>query len=287
LDTDALLRNRCGLTLLQGYRVVALATYIPGPVAAARLQSLGATVTKIEPLRGDPLEDAAPAWYAQLTNGVDVRRLDLRDGASRETLAQLLGEADIMLTAMRARSLAALGLDPASLQARYPRLVHVAIAGEEPPHDDRAGHDLTYQARAGTITPPAIPRVLVGDMAAAERAVSSALAALLHRERTGEALRTTVGITQAAQEFALAYEHGLTREGGELGGALPTYRLYRAADGWVALAALEPHFAQRVQELFGLDTLDSAQLEALFLTRSAQAWEHLAEQHDVPLAAVR
>lgn len=267
--------------MLNGYRVVALATYIPGPVAAARLRDLGAAVVKVEPLRGDPLEDAAPQWYAELTRGVDVRRLDLRDAQAREELASLLGSADIVLTAMRARSLAPLAL------AQYPRLIHVAIAGEEPPHDDRAGHDLTYQARAGTLDAPAMPRVLVGDMAAAERAVSAALAALLHRERTGQARSATVGITQAAFDFGLAYKHGLTKPAGELGGALPSYRIYRAADGWVALAALEPHFAQRVKTLLGVSELEAPALERAFSTRTAQAWEELAEQHDVPLAAVR
>lgn len=267
--------------MLESYRVVALATYIPGPVAAARLRDLGAAVVKIEPLRGDPLESAAPQWYEELTRGVDVRRMDLRDAQSREALAGLLSSADVVLTAMRARSLAPLALE------RYPRLIHVAIAGEEPPHDDRAGHDLTYQARAGTLDPPAMPRVLVGDMAAAERAVSTALAALLHRERTGEARGATVGITQAAEVFALAYRHGLTAPHGELGGALPSYRIYRAADGWVALAALEPHFAERVKALLGVAALDAPELERAFSARSAQAWEQLAEQHDVPLAAVR
>jgi alpha-methylacyl-CoA racemase len=273
--------------VLAGYRVVALATYIPGPVAAARLRDLGAAVTKVEPLRGDALEVAAPAWYARLTAGIDVRRLDLRDARAHDELHLLLAQADILVTAMRARSLASLGLDGAAVCARFPRLIHVAIAGEVPPYDDRAGHDLTYQARAGTIDAPRMPRLLVGDMAAAERVVAVALAALLKRERTGEASSATVGITQAAQEFALAYEHGLTRETGELGGALPLYGIYRAADGWIALAALEPHFAARVQSMLGVSALDAASLEAAFRSRSAQAWEELAEEHDIPLAAVR
>jgi alpha-methylacyl-CoA racemase len=272
---------------LDGVRVVALATYIPGPVAAARLHALGASVAKIEPLRGDPLALAAPAWYAELTRGIEVRARDLRDAAAREELHALLARADVLVTAMRARSLASLELDEATLRARYPRLIHCALAGEAPPHDDRAGHDLTYQARAGTLAPPSMPRALIGDMAAAERMVSAVLAALLLRERTGRTTFTTVGITQAAEPFADAYRHGLTAPTGELGGALPGYRLYRAADGWVALAALEPHFAERICALLEIDRLDEAALEARFVTRGAQAWEHLAEQHDVPLAAVR
>jgi crotonobetainyl-CoA:carnitine CoA-transferase CaiB-like acyl-CoA transferase len=273
--------------MLDGYSIVALATYIPGPVAAARLRDLGASVVKIEPLHGDPLEAAAPHWYAQLTARVDVRKRDMRDTDARAELHALLAGADLVLTAMRARSLAKLGIDETSLRSQYPKLSHLALVGEAPPNDDRAGHDLTYQARAGTIVPPAIPRALIGDMAAAERLVSSAIGALLHRERTGKATFATVGITECALEFAAAYRHGLTAPGGDLGGGLPGYQLYRASDGWIALAALESHFAQRLCALLSLENLDEASLRSAFSSRSAQAWETLAEQHDVPLAAVR
>jgi len=275
------------LNVLQGYSILALATYIPGPVAAARLCRLGASVTKIEPLRGDPLEHAAPAWYGQLTAGMDVRRADLRQMAASGEIEALLAGADVLLTAMRARSLAALGIEQTRLRARFPALSHVALVGDAPPLDDRPGHELTYQARAGTIAPPAMPRALVADMAAAERVVSTVIGALLQRERRDEPTYATVGITESAAEFALAYEHGLTRPSGELGGALPEYRIYRAADGWVALAALEPHFAQRTRDVLGLASLDAAALESAFLERTAQAWEAFAEQHDLPLAAVR
>ena len=135
-------------SVLDGISVVALATNIPGPLAASRLHALGARVVKIEPLRGDPLRVAAPEWYARLCEGLHVERMDLRDSDARKTLDALLADADVLITAMRSRSLATLELDWQSLHARYPRLCHVAISGELPPNDDRAGHDLTYQARA-------------------------------------------------------------------------------------------------------------------------------------------
>ena len=275
------------MQVLQGYRIAALVTNLPGPVAAARLCGLGASVTKIEPPHGDLLENAAPGWYAQLTTGMDVRRGDLRELTANGGIDALLGDTDVLLTAIRVRALAANGMDESRLRERFPRLSHVALVGEAPPDGDRPGHDLTYQARAGIIVPPAMPRALVADMAAAERAVSTVLAALLHRERTGETTFATVGITEATLEFALAYEYGLTRENGALSGAWPAYHIYRAADGWVALAALEPHFAERTREALGLHSFDIQALEAVFATRTAQAWEQFAEQHDLPLAAVR
>ena len=64
-------------------------------------------------------------------------------------------------------ALARLGLEWGSLHARFPRLCYVAIVGYLPPHENVPGHDLTYQAAYGMLTPPHLPRVLVADMAGA------------------------------------------------------------------------------------------------------------------------
>ena len=216
---------------------------------------MGARVTKIEPLRGDPLAAGAPSWYAEIVAGMEVVQFDLRAPEAKALVDERLRDADLLLTAMRARSLANAQLDWSSLHARYPRLCCVTLTGESPPHDDRAGHDLTYQARAGTIAPPAMPRVLVGDMAAAERVVSTSLALLLQRERSGKAEQARVAITDAAMDFAKPYAAGLTQPDGELGGGLPVYNIYPTREGWIAVAALEPHFVERLQAMLGVEDL--------------------------------
>ncbi len=272
---------------LDGMHVVALVANVPGPLAAARLRALGARVTKIEPLRGDALETASPPWYRAISAGLEIVRVDLREHGGAATLDALLGDADLLLSSVRASTLERLGLAWEHLHARYPRLAHVAIVGDPPPHDDRAGHDLTYQAQAGLISPPAMPRTLVGDMAAAERAVEAALGALLLRERFDRAVRADVSIVDAARTFAEPYRYGLTRADGWLGGAEPTYAIYPAEDGWIALAALEPHFVERLRTLTGVATLTHEALRDAFVRRSMAEWERLADEHDVPLAAIR
>jgi alpha-methylacyl-CoA racemase len=272
---------------LEGISVVALTTNIPGPVAAARLRALGARVTKIEPTRGDPLEMAASTWYAQLSTGIQTVRLNFAEHGAHAALESHLMNADLLLTAMRARSLERIGLQWEKVHARFPRLSMISLTGEAPPHDDRAGHDLTYQARAGTIAAPAMPRALVGDMAAAERIVSVALAALLKRARTEKGSFANVSIVDCARDFAAPYAHGLTREGGSLGGGLPVYDIYPAEDGWVAVAALEPHFVERLQALLGVGEITREALRDALVRRSAREWERLGEEHDVPIAAIR
>ena len=272
---------------LEGTNVVALATNVPGPLAAARLSGLGARVIKIEPLHGDPLSSAAPAWYAQLHRDMEIVRVDLREERDREVVRRRVAEADLLLTAMRASALQRAGLAWTQLHARDPRLVHVAVVGEAAPHADRAGHDLTYQARAGLIAPPAMPRTLLADLAAAERTVSAALAALLARNSDGRGRYVEVGIVDAAAAMAAPLRYGLTSPEGVLGGALAAYALYPAGDGWVAVAALEAHFSERLRTLLEVDTLNAESIAAALARRSAQEWEALALASDVPLAAIR
>lgn len=271
---------------LEGLRVVAATTNVPGPIAAARLAELGGSVWKVEPLRGDPLEEAAPQWYARLHERVDVTRLNLSEPRDRDMLQERIAAADVLLTAMRTRALERAGLASETLSRRYPALVQVAIVGESAPHRDRAGHDLTYQARAGLLAPPAMPRTLIGDLAAAERAVSATLAALIARSRTGRGRYSEIGIVEAAEDFAAPLRHGLTTPEGALGGGLATYRLYRASDGWVAVAALEPHFIEGLREILEIEAVDADSIAASIARRPAQEWARLAQARDVPLTAI-
>ncbi len=277
--TDAL------ATALDGVCVVALATNIPGPLAAARLRSMGASVTKIEPSAGDPLESASPRWYAAICAGLDVVRINPRNPKERDGLHERVRQADVLLTTMRGSALSRLGLRWDALHLAAPRIIHVAITGEGAPYEDRAGHDLTYQARAGLLSPPAMPRTLVADLAAAERVVSAVLAALVLRTRTGCGVRTDVAIVDAAMEFNAPLRYGLTGENEVLGGGLPAYNLYRASDGWIAVAALEAHFMDRLRTELQLETLDRPSLRAAFARRTVAQWEELAAAADLPLSA--
>ncbi len=270
---------------LDGIHAVTLAVNLPGPLACARLRGLGARVTKVEPPAGDPLAAYTPAWYAVLASGHDVVTLDLKAEDGRAALEARLAGADLLVTATRPAALERLGLGWAELHARHPRLCHVAITGYPAPHDGRAGHDLTYAAAAGLLAPPALPRTLMADLAAAERAVSTALALLLARAAGGSGRHATVAIADLAEELTAPLRYGLTAPGDLLGGGSPAYGIYRTKDGWIALAALEPQFARRLAaELYV--PLDRASLEDAFARRTAAEWEAWAHERDLPIAAV-
>jgi crotonobetainyl-CoA:carnitine CoA-transferase CaiB-like acyl-CoA transferase len=272
---------------LKGMHVLTLATNLPGPVAAAELHRLGAAVVKVAPPAGDALARASQRWYELLHRGQTVLTLDLKADESRRQLEDWLGRSDLLLTATRPAALRRLGLDWAALHARHPRLCQVALVGDLPPHDDRPGHDLTYQARAGLLEPPRLPRTCLADLGGARRAVCAALALLLARERGQGAQYAAVSLAEAADDFAEPWRHGLCTPGGVLGGACPGYNLYPAREGWIALAALEPHFWDKLTHELGLAAPDRGQLEQAFLTRTAEEWEAWAAARDLPLVRVR
>jgi len=273
--------------LLDGIRVVTTALNLPGPAACARLRDLGAEVAKVEPPAGDPMERFHPDWYRRLHEGMRIGRLDLKSEAGRHAMEKLLDEADLLVTAQRASGLERMGLAPDRLAERHPRLCHVAITGHASPADELPGHDLTYLAAHGLVTPPAMPPTLFADMAGAERAVSTALALLLARERTGKGRHATSAIADAAAFLAQPLQEGLTRPGALLGGGNPAYNLYAAREGWIAVAALEPHFEKKLGDKFALGSLTVDALRALFASHDAQYWEHWGRRNDVPIVEVR
>jgi crotonobetainyl-CoA:carnitine CoA-transferase CaiB-like acyl-CoA transferase len=273
--------------LLSGVKVISLSINTPGPVAASRLAEMGASVTKVEPPAGDPLKTFAPEWYKSLASRQRTVTLDLKNPDERQELETLLSGADLLLASSRPSALGRLQLDWKALHARHPQLCFVGIVGYPEPLEERSGHDLTYLSSAGLVNPPELPPSLFVDLAGAERCVSLALALLLRRERTGEAGCATVSLYQCAAELAAPIRAGLTSPDGILRGSHPLYGLYEAVDGWIAIAALEPHFAERLLAALGLQQPDREKLAQAFRQRNAEEWEQWAIEHDLPMAAVR
>lgn len=273
--------------LLRGIKIVSLSINTPGPVAASRLAQMGASVTKVEPPTGDPLKLFAREWYDSLTQGQKIVTLDLKAPADRGQLDVLLSEADLLLASYRPSALRRLQLDWDSVHARFPKLCFAGIIGYPPPMEEKSGHDLTYLAETGLVTPPEIPSTLFVDLAGAERCVSQALALLLHFSRTGEAGCAFVSLYECAEALTPPVKAGLSKRGGVLGGGSPFYGVYQAGDGWIALAALEPHFAQRLLTELKLAQADHSSFARAFRERSAADWEKWAAERDLPIVAVR
>ena len=286
---------------LQGIRILSLALNLPGPAALWRCAGMGADCRKLEPLApgagrsADPMGLYCPDAYAQMHDKVQTLQADLKTAEGQASLHAQLAQTDVLLTSFRPSALSKLGLGWEALQQRYPGLSLVRVVGSAGELADVPGHDLTYQAEAGLVHSTALPPSLFADMAGALMASEAVLQAVLVSSRSGRGILREVGLAQAAQWLALPWHWGLTQPTGDVGGAHAGYRIYPCADGIVAVAALEPHFAQRLCEAADLPFGHPADMRkpeihqgvARFLAaRSCTQLMQLAQGRDIPLHAL-
>jgi alpha-methylacyl-CoA racemase len=277
-------------TLLAGVRVLSLALNLPGPAALMRCRAMGATCVKLEPPLGDPMAKYNRAAYAALHDGVTVQTVDLKSKQGQEHMQTSLRAADVLLTSFRPSALEKLGLDWATVHARYPALSQVKIVGAPGSRAEQAGHDLTYLAESGLIVGTELPPTLYADMGGALLASEAVLKAVLHR-RSGatEGVLHEVALNAAANWLALPHTWGLTQADGTVGGSHAGYRVYECSDGRVAVAALEPHFAARLCEAAGLLSRDMlsasvhAGIASWIASRTRTELEAIATEMDIPL----
>lgn len=281
---------------LEGIRVLSLALNLPGPAALMRCRQMGAQCTKMEPpprpgaSSSDPMGLYCAAAYATLHDGVQVLHADLKTPEGQATLQAELARCDVLITSFRPSALAKLGLAWPTLHVTYPQLSLVRIVGARGSAAEAPGHDLTYLAQAGLVTDVSMPATLFADMGGALMASEAVLQAQLARAHTGLGSCIEVALADAADWLGLPRTWGLTGPHGDVGGAHAGYRVYPCADGRVALAALEPHFAARVYALLGLpaDTdprapaTQTAVARYLRLQTRAQL-DAIARAHDIPL----
>jgi alpha-methylacyl-CoA racemase len=267
---------------LDGIRVVTIALNAPGPVAAAKLRTAGATVIKVEPPTGDPLESYVPGWYRELHEGITVERIDLKSGEGAARMRLLLADADLFLASQRPNALARLGLDADTLLNPHSRVNHLRwlnIVGElNAP--EIPGHDLTYLAKAGLLGGE-VPKTVFADILAAEHAYATAL--LLLRQPKGS--RAQIGLFDSLAPLVAPLKHGLTGPGTLLGGKLPAYGIYETRDGRIAVAALETHFRSRLYA--ELQRSIDSPLDDAFASRTADEWEQWAQARDLPIVRLR
>jgi alpha-methylacyl-CoA racemase len=269
---------------LRGVKVVSLALNLPGPMVAHELKNLGATIVKIEPLQGDQVIRFSRPIYKHLNRGQKILKLDLKSTGALEKLFSLLRDADILLTSSRPSSLKKLGLTKVNLKKINPRLSHVAITGYPGKLENRPGHDLTYQAAKGFVEPPQMPFTFWSDLAGAQQALLTIFKCLYLREKSKTGTYASVSLSQSLDFFALPVKYGATDPSGFLGGRSPRYRLYKAKSGWVAVAAIEEHFWQKLILKIGASYGEN--LEKYFLKKTDRVWEKWAIANDLPVVRV-
>lgn len=167
------------------------------------------------------------------------------------------------------------------------------IVGAPGPLAEVPGHDLTYQAEVGLVPGLDLPASLFADMGGALMASEATLQAVLMQRAQGKGSRHEVALSAAAAWLALPRDWKMTTPEGAVGGAHAGYRIYPCRNGRVAVAALEPHFAQRLCESAGVALAHPvrdmfrpevhAAIAAWLAGRTAEQLERLARARDIPL----
>jgi CoA:oxalate CoA-transferase len=195
---------------LSGVTIIDLSRILAGPYCTLLLAELGARVIKVEPpAQGDdarqygPFKNGKSAYFISVNRGKESIALDLKSPSGREIFERLLDKADALVENFRPGTMEKLGYGWESLHRRYPRLVYAAASGfgHSGPYSHYPAYDMVVQGLGGIMSitgHPGMPLTRVGtsvgDLAGGLYTAVALNAALLHRERTGEATKVDVAL---------------------------------------------------------------------------------------------
>ena len=288
---------------LEGICVVAFEQAVAAPLCTRHLADLGARVIKVEnPQGGDftrAYDDAVKglaSTFVWLNRNKRSFALDMKHPSARPVLDRLLERADVVVQNLAPGAATRLGLDAATLTSRYPRVVAVDMSGYGAggPLAHKRAYDLLVQSEAGSCSVTgrpgdwAKPGIPVADVGSAMYALTSVLAALLARERTGRGAAISVSMFDTIAEwmgFALNYTMytGVEREPNGLSSpTVAPYGSYPTSDSHiVVLGTTNDNEWQRfARELLARPDLAT---EARFATNALRC-EHRAELDDIVTA---
>lgn len=304
---------------LLGIKVIDFCSFIAGSYGAMLLGDLGAEVVKVEPLAGDAARFWGPflAGESRFFQGWNRNKrslaVDLATDAGREVVYRLVERADVVIENFRPGITEKLGIDYASVRGLNPGIVYCSSTGFGPrgPLRLRPAYDPVLQAMSGAARGNlrfsgkiAICSVAFSDYQAATLAVAGILAALYHRQKTGEGQHVETSLLQAVMSaqshfFCQALDR---EEEGPIG--ICPYRLFETKDDLIFVGPATDRFFRRLCEALGAPELADdpkfetnrlrlqnqaelyARLEPCFLTKSAVEWEALLVEKEVPCGVV-
>lgn len=311
---------------LSGITIIDLSRILAGPYCTLLLAELGARVIKVEPpLQGDdarhygPFKNGKSAYFASVNRGKESIALDLKSPSGRDTFERLLDKSDALVENFRPGTMEKLGYGWESLHPRYPRLVYAAASGfgHSGPYSHYPAYDMVVQGLGGIMSitgHPGMPLTRVGtsvgDLAGGLYAAVALNAALLHRERTGEAIKVDVALFDcqlALLENAIMRYTTTGEIPGPMGARHPSitpFEAFHTADGNLIIAAGNDGLFVKLANglgrpelaanpLFKTNTLRNqhqealrAEIENVLRTESTEHWISVLEAAGVPCGPV-
>ena len=242
---------------LKGIRVVEMGQLIAGPFCGQLLGDMGAEVIKIEPPgKGDPMRDWGrgdyPLWWEVVARNKKSVSANLRMAEGQALAKKLIATADILIENFRPGTLEKWDMAPATLHAANPGLIIVRVSGygQTGPYSERAGFGGIGEAMGGWRNivgdpdrAPSRMGVSIGDSLAATYGCIGALAALRHRDLTGEGQVVDSALYEAVLQVmeSLVPDYSVfgyirERTGSVLPGIAPS-NVYRCSDGEFLIGA--------------------------------------------------
>ena len=311
---------------LSGIRVLDFTALLQGPLATQILADCGADVVKLEKQNGEWMRQwgifmarthgETDAFLAFNRNKRSVE-MDLRNPEDHERILRLVDKADVVVENFRPGVMERAGLGYEALRQRNPRLIYAASSGygRTGPYADRPGQDYLVQALTGAMwltgrrgDPPFLFGAAIADQFTGLHLVIGILAALQHRNRTGEGQRVDVDLLSCMmaiqqQELTVVFNHGWTLDRpvenvGHPGITAPC-GIYQTADGYLLLSVCPcPKLGEilQVEWLAPYDTNEKMYaardavhrlLASHFATQTTAYWFGLLSSHDVWCAPVQ
>lgn len=295
---------------LDGVRIVDFTRVLAGPYATMLLADLGAEVLKVEhPDGGDdtrqwgpPFVEGRSTYFAAVNRNKRSVAIDLATAAGASRARELVETADVVVENLRPGAMDRLGLGFAAVHALNPRAVYCSISGfGSGPGARLPGYDLLVQAVGGLMSvtgEPGEPQkagVAVVDVITGLHATIGILAALRHRDRTGEGQLVEVNLLSSLLSGLVNQASGYVAAGvvpqpmGNRHPSIVPYEVYPVRDGsmvlavgndrqFAALCAVlglelpgDPRFATNPARVANRDALNAA-LTAALSTRDGREW---------------
>lgn len=284
-------KNRKGP--LTDLRVIELGQLIAGPFCGQLFADMGADVIKVEaPGRGDPMRvwgrEGYPLWWKVCARNKRCITANLREEAGQDIVKQLVKEADFILENFRPGTMEKWGLGYEDLKKMNPKIIMIRVSGygQTGPYSKRPGYASVGEAMGGVRylmgdpdRKPSRAGISLGDSLAGTYATVGALAALHHREKTGEGQVIDTSIYESILTImeSLVSEHtveGFTRErSGSILPAIAPSNIYDGSDGMVIIAANQDTIFARLSDAIGQPDLKTNPRYATHTARGANQTE--------------
>jgi CoA:oxalate CoA-transferase len=262
---------------LSGIVILDLSRILAGPYCTLLMAELGARVIKVEPPPGGddarqygPFRNGKSTYFASVNRGKESIVLDLKSAADRGIFDRLLDKADALVENFRPGTMEKLGYGWDSLHARYPRLVYAAASGfgHTGPYSHHPAYDMVVQGLGGIMSITGHPGgpltrigTSIGDLGGGLFAAVALNAALLHRERSGEATKIDVSLFDcqlALLENAIMRYTTTGEIPGPMGARHPSitpFEAFATADGHIIIAAGNDGLFFKLARALGRDDL--------------------------------